>query len=239
MIRQSNTDRFQQLSYKYGDLMREVWKEIGLDYDQLELSILNAIQQTYPSYREAKILDIGVGEGDSIVLLLEDGCKHLTGIDINEAMLEAARKRLGEDVRLLKADAMHMDDFTQGMFDIVITSGSIHNIPKEERSLFWSELLRLSPTLFVCAEKIADPDPVKYQKSYKNDIEAIQNVCGRHNLSLLAEDWAEHYRVDEREKLTVDEIMQNIGEVYVVRVFFEMGMCKTVLCIRKDFLTTR
>lgn len=71
-----------------------------------------------------KVLDLGVGTG----LLAEELLKlapecEFTGVDITASMLEIARKRLGENVKLVEADVMKMD--LQETFDMAISSGGV------------------------------------------------------------------------------------------------------------------
>ncbi|NET00653.1 MAG: class I SAM-dependent methyltransferase [Sphaerospermopsis sp. SIO1G2] len=71
-----------------------------------------------------KVLDLGVGTG----LLAEELLKlapecEFTGVDITASMLEIARERLGENVKLVEADVIKMD--LQETFDMAISSGGV------------------------------------------------------------------------------------------------------------------
>jgi SAM-dependent methyltransferase len=62
------------------------------------------------------VLDVGCGTGASALPLLADGFR-VTGVDRSEGMLEIARRRLGEDVELVRADMRGLPRL--GAFDVV------------------------------------------------------------------------------------------------------------------------
>jgi SAM-dependent methyltransferase len=63
-----------------------------------------------------RLLDVGCGTGKAFVPMIERGWK-ITGCDISRAMLERARAKVGEGVRLSVADMRELPDF--GEFDLV------------------------------------------------------------------------------------------------------------------------
>ncbi len=63
-----------------------------------------------------RLLDVGCGTGTSFMPMLAQGWK-ITGCDISPAMLELAREKVGEKVRLAVADMLELPDF--GEFDLV------------------------------------------------------------------------------------------------------------------------
>lgn len=63
-----------------------------------------------------RLLDVGCGTGTSFMPMLAQGWK-VTGCDISPAMLELAREKVGEKVRLAVADMLELPDF--GEFDLV------------------------------------------------------------------------------------------------------------------------
>lgn len=229
-----NDDRFLKISNSYGELFSEVFAEEGMEYEKLEKSVFDKVSEIEPNFKDESILDIGIGDGATSAPFFEAGCMKITGIDLNQEMVDAAKIKFGDSVRLFKMNAVDMAPFNKGDFEIIISGAAIHNIPKTERGRFWKELLRLSPKIFVCAEKIKDLDIVKHTTDYKREIEAIKKVYGeRHKLKEAEEEWISHYEYDEREALCLDEISENIGENYKISVVFEMGLFKTVLAIQK------
>lgn len=230
----TNDDRFLKISNDYGELFSEVFAEQGMDYEKLEKSVFDKVSEIEPNFKNLSILDIGIGDGATSALFLEAGCTKITGIDLNQEMVDATKVKFGDSVRLFKMNAVDMGTFEKGDFEIIIAGAAIHNIPKTERGQFWKELLRLSPKIFACAEKIKDSDIVKHKADYKSEIEAIKKVYGeKHELREAEREWLSHYEYDEREALGLDEITKNIGASYRVSVVFEMGLYKTVLAIKK------
>lgn len=226
-------DRFKKISNNYGDLFTEVFAEQGMDYEELEKSIFDTVSKTQPDFKEMPILDIGIGDGVSSELFVRAGCTKLTGIDLNQEMLDAAKVKFGDLVHLHQMNAVDMSKFEDRKFEIIVSGATIHNIPKIERVKFWKEILRLDPKIIVLAEKIKDPDIIKHQADYDREVGAIKKVYGEiHNLKDAEKEWLDHYEYDDREALYLDEINEMIGNKYTVSVVFEMGLYKTVLAVR-------
>lgn len=72
------------------------------------------------------VLDLGCGTGDLTARLVETGARVI-GMDADEAMVEAARERLGDAAELLVADA---HDFTvDEPVDAVVSNAALHWMP--------------------------------------------------------------------------------------------------------------
>jgi ubiquinone/menaquinone biosynthesis C-methylase UbiE len=72
-----------------------------------------------------RILDAGCGSGPLFAALRERGAA-VTGIDQSAAMLEQARRRLGDDADLRVADLAEPLSFPDGEFDDVVASLVLH-----------------------------------------------------------------------------------------------------------------
>lgn len=226
-------DRFEKISSNYEELFSEVFAEQGLDYSLFENSVFETVSRLSPN-PNTPVLDIGTGDGATLKPFIKSGCKDLTGVDLNPEMLIAAKEKFGDKVKWVQMNATDMSVFETGQFPIIVTGAAIHNITKKERELFWKEMLRLSPEIFVSAEKIADPDPEKQKENYDREINAIKKVYGEnHGLVEAEKEWLDHYEYDEREKLELNEIENAIGEQYDIEVVFEMGLYKTILATKK------
>ncbi len=230
----NDADRFKKLSNNYGEFFTEVFAEQGLDYKQFEESVFDSARKLQPNFKRMPILDIGIGDGETSAFFVNAGCKKIVGIDLNPEMLKAAREKLGDSIQLIEMDATKMG-FNTGEFPIIVTGATIHNIPKEARKLFWKELLRLSPDLFISAEKIADPDPEKHKQLYDSEVSAIKKVYGeKHGLHDAEKEWLDHYEYDERERLDINEIVENIGAEYNIEIIKEVGMYKTIVAKKRN-----
>lgn len=232
-IQIQGTDRFEKISNNYGEFFTEVFTEQGLDYKKFEKSVFENVKKLMPNFQDTPILDIGIGDGKTSEEFIKAGCKKIVGIDLNPIMLSAASEKFGDSIRLIQMDATKIE-FPSGAFPIIITGATIHNISKNDRINFWKELLRLSPDIFVAAEKIADQNKKKHKEQYDSEVNAIKKVYGeRHNLQDAEKEWLDHYECDERERLELKEIEDNIGEQYDIEIVFEIGMYKTIVAKRK------
>lgn len=226
-------DRFEKISDNYGDLFVEVYAEEGLDYEGFEKSIYNQVTKL-ANFKTMSILDIGCGDGATIHDFVENDFENLTCIDLNRQMVQATKVKYGSKVKALEANATDMAMFNRNEFDVIISGATIHNIPRIERPKFWAEVIRLNPELFVLGDKIADDDLVKHTKYLKDEKDAVKKVyIDKHNLLEAGEEWLSHYDHDEREKMTLTEIQEGLGDAYNLEVVFEMGMIKTIVAHRK------
>lgn len=84
----------------------------------------------------SRALDLGCGTGALAELVLDavPGCA-LSGVDLSEAMLAQAEKRLGNRVDLHRADSEHLP-FGDETFDLVYCNDSFHHYPDPRRAAF-------------------------------------------------------------------------------------------------------
>jgi ubiquinone/menaquinone biosynthesis C-methylase UbiE len=96
-----------------------------------ETSLLNAYYERPAmidlagDVKERRILDAGCGSGPLAAALLAKGAV-VTGFDASPAMVELARRRLGEDADLHVADLGQPLPFADGAFDDVVVSLVLH-----------------------------------------------------------------------------------------------------------------
>lgn len=99
-----------------------------------------AMLQLVGNARGRQILDAGCGSGPLAAALRARGAT-VTGLDSSAAMVELARRRLGEDVDLRVADLSEPLPFSDGAFDDVVASLVLHYLPDWTAPL--SELRRV------------------------------------------------------------------------------------------------
>lgn len=80
-----------------------------------------------------RVLDVATGAADIPQAVLrhadEQGLEvQVTGLDMNETILEEARRRTGGRVELVQGDALAMP-FDDGAFDVVVCSLMLHHFP--------------------------------------------------------------------------------------------------------------
>ena len=127
--RQSVVEReaefFDSKSARYAQLRRWISRAIGA---------FNRSDEVHGLYDPAgkRILDYGCGEGRFAFHLLSQGATHVTGIDISEARIEAAKAKaeelgLSSQVHFTTADA-HGTGLPAASFDLIIGSDILHHL---------------------------------------------------------------------------------------------------------------
>ncbi len=71
-----------------------------------------------PLVAGARVLDAGCGTGYGAAMLAEAGAEHVVGVDVAEAVVEAARSRSGARLAFSRADLVRLP-FEAGSFDVV------------------------------------------------------------------------------------------------------------------------
>jgi SAM-dependent methyltransferase len=81
-----------------------------------------------------RVLDAGCGMAYGAAMLSEAGAKSVVGLDIAEAVLEAARTSVPSDVELVTGDVRELP-FASGAFDLVVCFEVIEHIHEQECAL--------------------------------------------------------------------------------------------------------
>ena len=79
--------------------------------------------------KEAKILDVGTGNGNfiRIITTMMDDFSEIIGIDLLDGSIEGCKKNFEDErINFFKMDALNMD-FEDNLFDIVCLSNSLHH----------------------------------------------------------------------------------------------------------------
>ena len=86
-------------------------------------------------------LDLGCGTGEMMKLILQQNeDKSLYGIDLSEKMLDVAKEKLGNRVKLTLGDSEQLP-FPDSFFDVVYCNDSFHHYPAPDKVL--SEISRV------------------------------------------------------------------------------------------------
>jgi SAM-dependent methyltransferase len=90
-----------------------------------------------PSFSNLKVLDVGCGHGSQCVYVASRGAKKVTGIDIDETIIEFARKNVRENHKDVK-DAidfhcLDISELKESKFDIIYSKDSFEHIIDLER----------------------------------------------------------------------------------------------------------
>ena len=86
-----------------------------------------------------EVLDVACGTGDMVVVLQKQGAR-VTGVDLSEAMLALARRKVGAGATLRQGDAEALP-FEEALFDAVTCAFGVRNFVHLDRGL--SEMARV------------------------------------------------------------------------------------------------
>ncbi len=97
--------------------------------------------RTFRPSKGMNLLDVGCGTGTHLELYQRYQV-NLYGIDLSPAMLQVARNRLGDTAQLELGDASSMP-YDDGMFDLVISMLTLHEMSPNTRPLVLDEMRRV------------------------------------------------------------------------------------------------
>ncbi len=95
----------------------------------------------FPPRQGMEVLDVGCGTGIQLASYQRSGCR-VTGIDASPAMLEMARRRLGQGASLTVGDAAAMP-YPDQAFDLVLAATALHEMPPRTRAAALDEMKRV------------------------------------------------------------------------------------------------
>ncbi len=128
-----------------GNANRDAYRRVARWYDRL-FGRMNAGLRglgltMFPPRQGMEVLDVGCGTGIQLASYQRAGCR-VTGIDASPAMLEVARRRLGQRASLELGDAAAMP-YADRAFDLVMAATALHEMPEGVRSAALGEMKRV------------------------------------------------------------------------------------------------
>jgi len=87
------------------------------------------IKEQLPSFKDKKILDIGCGTGDDILMYEKMNTKEIWGIDSSSYMINQAKKMVSNPERLL-VSSIEKTAFTNNYFDVAVSRYALHYLDK-------------------------------------------------------------------------------------------------------------
>jgi ubiquinone/menaquinone biosynthesis C-methylase UbiE len=125
--------------------MEDQYRRLAGWYDTIFEPLNSGLRQIglkmYPPEAGMEVLDIGCGTGAHLKLYRDLEC-NVCGIDQSEAMLNIARKKLGETADLRLGDATGTG-FPEQRFDLILCCTVLHEMPQEVRVKVLAEAGRI------------------------------------------------------------------------------------------------
>lgn len=90
--------------------------------------------------KNSRVLDLGVGTGNLSCRI--QTCSELIGVDISEAMMNIAKPKLShiKNVSFIKSDILEYVSENQKMFDVIMSTYTIHHLTEEEKQFLMKEI---------------------------------------------------------------------------------------------------
>jgi ubiquinone/menaquinone biosynthesis C-methylase UbiE len=149
-------------------MTKDPYRNIARIYDRLFEPINKGLRLVgIRLFRPAKgmsILDVGCGTGAHLELYQRYQC-NLYGLDRSAAMLEFAKKRLGDSASLNLGDATRMT-YEDDTFDLVISMLALHEMSPETRSAVIHEMKRVLKTKGRILLIDFQPGPVQFLQGW-------------------------------------------------------------------------
>jgi len=138
-----------KIAFKKGTYFREeIERSENPNYLQRKIEIL--LKEFEIVFSDNKILDFGCGAGASTLIFLRCGATNVTGVDIDETLLDIARSRLNDffpkGYQLIKIeyiDGKYSMPFSNGEFGIVWAQAIMEHVLPAQRRLVLGELWRV------------------------------------------------------------------------------------------------
>ena len=111
-------------------------------YQEYPKTSIDLISSTNPS-KDARIIDVGGGDSNLVVKLLDLGFKNITVLDISAKVLEKAKERLRERAEMVKWFECDIREFnTNATYDVWHDRALLHFLTSEEDLKNYVELTR-------------------------------------------------------------------------------------------------
>ncbi|MEA4884699.1 MAG: class I SAM-dependent methyltransferase [Clostridia bacterium] len=131
---------------------------LGRSMTRLYRLAVDALLETHPFSPMAAALDVGTGTGLLAGVLAERGFE-VTGIDVSEGMLRAARRRRGGLAAFRVAPAHSASAQPGAPYDLVCSAMLLHGFPRDYRQLVLKDMCRASRRLVMIVDYVPHRSP--------------------------------------------------------------------------------
>ncbi len=132
-------------------------------YAEIQATVAGILDQY--STGNARLLDIGVGHGDtSLAVLKKFPGARIIPVDDDPSMLAMAKAQLPKHVSLVRADALaFVRSLREYTLDGVYSAFTIHNFPREERRALLRDIYRALKCAIFHSSMMSGQSVVEYR----------------------------------------------------------------------------
>ena len=112
-----------KLSMKEYDAMQSDWRKWINEHWEI-----GGFKAWGMNFRGKDILEVGCGSGYSASLIVKDGARSYTGIDIMPEQLALAEEQNLPNARFVQGDAADLSRFEDGSFDMIVDFMILHHV---------------------------------------------------------------------------------------------------------------
>ena len=105
------------------------------DYEKCSKGFAEWYYDCLPSNREAKILDIGCGDGKFLFFLRQHGYTNMEGLEMDSRLADLTVKRVSCPVHVV-SDTLEFLDCNQNRYDAICMNDVLEHIPKSDTISF-------------------------------------------------------------------------------------------------------
>ncbi len=148
--------------------MKDPYRRIARFYDAVVEPFNKALRQYALKVARPeegmRVLEVGCGTGANLALYAEAGCE-VAGVDLSPAMINVARRKLGDRADLRLGDAADMP-FPDDSFDLVVSFLTLHEMPPAVRTPVMKEMVRVAGADGVVLLIDYHPGPIRFPKGW-------------------------------------------------------------------------
>ena len=128
---------------------------------------------TKNKFKNAKILDVGCGDGSLCEYLSVSGYENITGIDVSEVIINKCKDKKDSKVKYVRKDIVNEHFDSKEKYDIIICWFLLHHIKKEDVEKFTIKLFNLCNPNGILILSSLYHDGMESRDSYFSDLHQV------------------------------------------------------------------